>query len=320
LHARFQGLPEIAPDPPALFRDLQRVGYRFPSEPWNWDDAAFALRAEPQAMMILNTKKDALAVLAALDDPDALHLSTLLCGAHRRDVLDEVKARLKTRRPCRLVTTQVVEAGVDIDFPVVFRAMGPLDRILQAAGRCNREGTLDHLGRVVVFRPAEGGLPPGTYAIATRHTATVLAADGWNERIHDPDEIGPWFEWLYKTVSTDRDGIQKLRESLDYKAVAREFRMIEDDTEDVVVPYGSADERAEIIADIRARRGSARLLMRKLQPYTVALRRRDISRAVARGWLAPVMDGVWEWVGDPKSYHKVRGLNADGVDEELIVV
>jgi CRISPR-associated endonuclease/helicase Cas3 len=318
MHARFQGLPEIAPDPPALFRELQRVGYSFPTEPWSWDDAAFALRADPQAMMILNTKKDALAVLAALDDPDALHLSTLLCGAHRRHVLDEVKARLKTRRPCRLVTTQVVEAGVDIDFPAVFRAMGPLDRILQAAGRCNREGKLDHLGRVVVFRPADGGLPPGTYRIATGHTATVLVQPGFD--IDNPDSIGPWFEWLYKAVSTDREGIQKLRANLNYTEVARKFQMIEDDTEDVVVPYGSADERAEIIAGIRAGRGSARLLMRKLQPYTVALRRRDINRAASRGRLAPVMDGVWEWVGDPKSYHKVRGLNADGVDEELIVV
>ncbi len=317
----FRALPEIAPDPPSLFRDLQRVGYRFPSEPWRWDDAASALRAEPQAMMILNTKKDALAVLDALGDPDALHLSTLLCGAHRRVVLDEVKARLKTRRPCRLVTTQVVEAGVDIDFPVVFRAMGPLDRILQAAGRCNREGTLDHLGRVVVFRPAEGGLPRGTYAIATGHTATLLAAAGWSERIHDPDEIGPWFEWLYKTVSTDRDGIQKLRESFEYKAVAREFRMIEDDAEDVVVPYGSEKERSTVAAAIeslRKKQGSARLLMRKLQPYTVALRQRDINRAVDRGFVSPVIDGVWA-LTVPSRYEGTRGLVLEGADGELLM-
>ena len=192
------------------------------------------MRETPQAMMILNTKKDALAVLLALGDAGALHLSTLLCGAHRRDVLAQVKTRLKDKTPCRLVATQVVEAGVDIDFPVVFRAMGPLDRILQAAGRCNREGRLPR-GRVIVFRPSEGGMPPGTYAIATGHTATLLAGEGWNERIHDPESIGPWFEWLYNTVSTDREGIQELRASFDYRGVASAFKMIEDDTEDVVV-------------------------------------------------------------------------------------
>lgn len=319
LRERFQRLHEIASeDPPALFRALRRVEYDFPGESWSWDDAAAAMRSAPQAMMILNTKKDALAVLSALGDDDALHLSTLLCGAHRRDVLAQVKKRLEDRQPCRLVATQVVEAGVDIDFPVVFRAMGPLDRILQAAGRCNREGKLDHLGRVVVFRPADGGLPPGTYRIATGHTATVLEKPGFD--IHDPDSIGPWFEWLYNTVSTDREGIQKLRENLNYREVAQKFQMIEDDSEDVVVPYGTDEQRADVVhtlARLREEAGSARLLMRRLQPYIVAARRRDINRAVARGLLSPVMDGVWEC--QVNQYHKTRGLTLEGVDEELLM-
>lgn len=320
VHERFKDLPDIAPDPRSLFPQSVRVTYEFPPESWTWDEAAAALRAEPQAMMILNTKKDALAVLSALADSDALHLSTLLCGAHRRVVLDEVRERLKDRRPCRLVSTQVVEAGVDIDFPVVFRAMGPLDRILQAAGRCNREAKLDGLGRVVVFRPAEGGTPRGAYAVATGHTVTVLAREGFS--IDDPASIGPWFEWLYKTLSTDREGIQKLRAKLDYGEVARKFQMIEDDTEDVVVPYGSDGERArarQAVVDLRAKRGSARELMRKLQPYVVAVRHRDISRAVARGFIAagPVIEGVWECVAD--RYHETRGLMVDGADGELLM-
>jgi CRISPR-associated endonuclease/helicase Cas3 len=318
IHARFQGLPEIAPNPPALFRALRRVAYDFPRESWSWHDAADAMRSAPQAMMILNTKKDALAVLSALGDDDALHLSTLLCGAHRRDVLSNVRRRLKKGLPCRLVATQIVEAGVDIDFPLVFRAMGPLDRILQAAGRCNREGKPGHLGRVVVFRPADGGLPPGTYRIATGHTAAVLDQPGFD--IHNPDSIGPWFEWLYKTVPTDREGIQKLRANLNYREVARKFQMIEDDSEDVVVPYGTDEQRADLahtLTLLREETGSARLLMRKLQPYTVAVRRRDINRAVARGLLSPVMDGVWECQAN--RYHKTRGLTLEGADDELLM-
>jgi CRISPR-associated endonuclease/helicase Cas3 len=313
----FRALPEIAPDPPALFRELRRVDYAFPAEPWTWDELVAAVSQERQVMAILNTKKDARAVLDALGDPDALHLSTLLCGAHRQAVLAEVKERLKTGKPCRLVATQVVEAGVDLDFPAVFRAMGPLDRIIQAAGRCNREGRSER-GRVVVFQPAAGGMPPGVYKTATQQTKIELAKPEFD--IHDADALGPWFRGVYDTVATDAYDIQKLRRALDFTEVAHRFRMIADDTEDVVAPYGNPDERAEILAKIRARQGSARLLLRRLQPYTVALRRRDISGAAARGLLAPVMDGVWEWVGNPASYDAVRGLNVDGVDEELIIV
>lgn len=315
--AAFRALPEIAPDPPALFRGLRRVDYAFPATPWRWDELGAAVSQERQVMAVLNTKKDARAVLDALGDPDALQLSTLLCSAHRQAVLVEVKQRLESGQPCRLIATQVVEAGVDLDFPAVFRAMGPLDRIIQAAGRCNREGRLER-GRVVVFQPAGGGMPPGAYKTATQQTRIELAKPEFD--IHDAAAPGPWFRRVYETVDTDAHDIQNLRRAIDFPEVAHRFRMIADDAEDIVVPYGSADERTEIVADIRARRGSARLLLRRLQPYTVALRRRDISRAAACGLLAPIMDGIWEWVGDPASYDAVRGLNVDGVDEELIIV
>lgn len=316
-HQRFLELPEIAPDPPSLFKELRRVTYDFPPEPWSWDDAADALRAEPQAMMVLNTKKDALAVFTALGDSDALHLSTLLCGAHRRETLEKVKRQMADGRPCRLVATQVVEAGVDLDFPVVFRAMGPLDRILQAAGRCNRAGK-QALGRVVVFRPADGRLPPGAYRIATEHTASVVAREGFD--IHDPATLGPWFRWLYSTVSTDRDEIQKLRRTLNFTEVAARFRMIDDDTDVVVVLHGSEEERAATSAAIEAlmqRRGSGRLLMRKLQPYVVSVRRRDLKRAAAHGLVVPVIDGVWAC--EKAWYDPIIGLRLDGADDELLI-
>ena len=155
---------EIVPDPARYFQALKRVSYDCPGETWSWERAAQEMAAEPQCLTVVNTKKDALALLDALNDPEALHLSTLLCMDHRRQVMKEIKKRLDPKRPmpCRVVATQVVEAGVDLDFPVVLRAMGPLDRIVQAAGRCNREGGLSQ-GRVIIFQPAEGRVPPGDY-------------------------------------------------------------------------------------------------------------------------------------------------------------
>jgi CRISPR-associated endonuclease/helicase Cas3 len=320
-HAGLGG-EEIAPDPAHTFNALRRVRYHFEPQPWSWHEAARRIAAERQAMMVLNTKKDAVDVLDALAaagiEDGVLHLSANLCGAHRHRRLAEVRDRLKAGEACRLISTQVVEAGVDIDFPVVYRAMGPLDRIIQAAGRCNREARLD-AGRVVVFRPAEGGLPPGAYRTATQLSGIDLdrAVD-----LDDPYALAPWFRRVYGTVERDAEGIQKLREKMHYPEVARKFRMIQDDTEEVVVPYGDAAERAQVddaVAQLRTRSGTARLLLRMLQSYTVGLRRRAIQHAASRGFVQPIIAGVWEWTGPPELYDDVRGLIADGADEELLI-
>lgn len=316
-HASLMG-DEIAPDPNMTFDRLRRVSYQFEIDPWTWSDAATALRQEHRAMMILNTRRDARSVLGALDG-DALHLSTNLCGAHRRDVLFEVRRRLAAGERCVLVSTQVVEAGVDLDFPAVYRAMGPLDRIIQAAGRCNREGRLEK-GRVTIFRPLEGGMPPGAY-----RTATQLGAIDINAAIDldDPDALGAWFRRFYATIDTDAEGIQPLRAKMDYPEVSRRFRMIEDDAQDVVVPYGNEQAREQVddaIRRLQTKDGSARLLLRTLQPYTVGLREREIKRALARGFVEPVIDGVWRWTGPGSAYDSVLGLVADGSDDDLLVV
>src|SRR5690606_20047417 len=136
------------------------------------------------ALCIVNTKAAArslfLAARQRLGADDALlHLSTSMCPEHRRRVLAACRARLATGRPCWLVSTQVVEAGVDLDFPLVLREVGPLDSIAQAAGRCNREGRLGREGgRVVVFRSEDGGMPPGHYSIAAATTEQWLRAEG----------------------------------------------------------------------------------------------------------------------------------------------
>jgi CRISPR-associated endonuclease/helicase Cas3 len=318
-HPAFADLPEIAPDPTVLFAQIRRVEYMVDDKPWSWDDAAAALVARPQAMMVLNTKADARAVLKALGDPDALHLSTNLCGAHRRDVLGEVRRRLDGGKPCRLVTTQVVEAGVDLDFPAVYRAMGPLDRVIQAAGRCNREGRLER-GEVTVFTPAEGGLPPGAYRTATQIFRKLLRSG--HPDLHDPAVPGAYFKELYDKLDTDAEGIQPLRARMNFPEVAHRFHLIEDETDDIVVSYGDAQAQGIVKAAIdalKSRRGRARELMRRIRPYTVGLRSRAITRAASRGLVTPIIDGVWEWTGPASRYDPTLGLLVEGVDEELLL-
>ena len=314
---------EIVPVPEKHFQALKRVRYDWRVDtPLSWDEVAKLIRAEPQALAICNTKKDALNLLDALDDPNALHLSTLLCGKHRFAVIEEVRDRLQCGEPCRLVATQVVEAGVDIDFPLVLRALGPLDSIVQAAGRANREGRLE-VGRVIIFAPAGGGSPPGAYKRATQSTQTMLGAGQLD--LHDPAVIQRYFTLLYQLEDTDRNEIQKKRSELEYPEVARRFRMIDDDTVSVVITtYGDREEQQRVISILDRLRGglpSTRKVLRQLQPYTVSLWQSQAVKYLNRGFLSPknpdgVAPGLWEWTGD---YGQQRGLSVIDISADKLV-
>jgi CRISPR-associated endonuclease/helicase Cas3 len=292
------------------------------------------MRAAPRVLTIVNTKRHALELLDALADPDAFHLSTLLCGAHRRNVLTLIRRRLARGEPCRLVSTQVVEAGVDIDFPCAMRAIGPLDRIVQAAGRCNREGRLER-GKVMIFRPPDDSTPPGAYRTATNITERLLREGVPN--LNDPGIFERFFGLLFPVQDLDAKRIQPLRERLEFEQVAKEFRLIDDDTIPAIVPYrgmrGPEAEAAgldaanhertrrrilddlEQIAD-RRDFGAIRRLVEQAQPYVVALRRRQANEAQAEGLLTELPGGLWKWEG---GYDEVRGIVAPRDPEEFVV-
>jgi len=298
------------------FARLQRVKYKIENEPLGWGEVVRRLlerSPEHRALAVLNARRDALSVLDALEseievpaDRSIKHLSTLLCGAHRKDVLRDVRERLANKEPCLLVSTQVVEAGVDLDFPVVFRAVGPLDRIVQAAGRCNREGTLGGLGQVVVFEPRDGRMPRGDYASAVGITRMLLKED---VDLHDPDTFRRYFSDLYRMGETDAKGIQPLREKLDYPKVATEFRFIDSPTEPVIVEYEERDPAIEEARKRMMERIRREGLLRpgdhrRLQPYTVGLFSHDLKD---KEWmLDSIADGVRVWTG---TYDDLRGIS-----------
>lgn len=304
---------QMVASPEALFQQLRRVNYILPrGNTLSWDQVAQRACAAPQSMVVLNTRSDAREVYTRLPEETRLHLSTNLCGDHRRQVLAQVRERLAQGKPCHLATTQLIEAGVDVDFPLVLRAVAPLDRLVQAAGRCNREGRLE-AGEVVIFEPADGHLPPRAYLAGT-DTARTMLAPAEPPDLHSPALYEEYFRRLYQSVPLDEQGILRDREDLKFETVARNFRVIDDDTTPVVVPWGEAEQLLDTIE--RRREGLTRDDLRALQPYFVSLRSWEFQEAVEAGQCLEVLPGVWRWEG---GYDPDLGLLLDAQNKPTLI-
>lgn len=308
---------ELAPDPAGAFRALDRVRYEWPCQDgaWTWERTAGEIQESEQSLTIVNTVRHASELFQALADPDALHLSTRMCGAHRRDVLREIRQHLASGAPCRVVSTQLVEAGVDIDFPVVFRAIGPLDRIAQAAGRCNREGRLPGKGRVVVFQPDEESMPPGAYRAGAEITTMMLRQNQVD--FTDPATFETYFRILFADLEPDTYEVQHYRAERYYETVADRFRMIRDDTFPMVVPYGEGGvaARNRLVDAARYPGPALRQAFREIQPYIVTCRSHERDRFEAAGLIQELQPGLWEWLGQ---YDDRLGLIAPGSSDTRI--
>lgn len=299
---------EIVPDASQHFEALKRVEYDIVSEPWPWERVAQEMRSENQSLCIVNSRKDALALYDILDDPDVLHLSTLLCPAHRKDILHEIHRRLKSGEPCHVVSTQVVEAGVDLDFPLILRAIGPLDRIVQAAGRCNREGRLvGRLGRVVIFTPENGGSPRGSYATATGDAKIILA--GGNCDLNSVDIFNTYFTMLWQDCELDQRNIQSARNNLSFQVVADRFKMIEDSTVPVVVRYGQPGPD-ELVMKAETCGFLAKEEWRKLHQYMISIYDYQFKKYLKDGMIREVVEGLYIWAGN----YDNRGITSDFID------
>lgn len=318
-----ENVREIIDNPDALFDALKRVHVELPPDwttPTPWADIAAQLSAEDCVLAIVNTRKAA-RELQRLMPADTLHLSALMCGAHRRDVIAHIKERLQAKRegrdvrPLRVVSTQLVEAGVDIDFPVVYRALAGLDSIAQAAGRCNREGRLEGKGRVVVFVPPErpplGQLRKGADAcISTLHS-----------QAHDPlarSLFAHYFKEFYHSVDLDHHGIVNLLKvhprdmAVKFRTAAEAFRLIDDaDSAAVVVRYAAHQAQIESLLNLLATEGPQRWLMRKLQRYTITIPQRQATQMLTQGDLSLPMPGLYVLAITDNLYSNILGLVGD---------
>jgi len=223
---------EIVADPDDLYRRLERVNVRLPGDwhaPTDWDTLAQELTAHESVLAIVNRRDDARELWQRMPK-GTLHLSALMCGAHRSQVIRDIKARLKAGIPTQVISTQLIEAGVDVDFPVVYRALAGLDSIAQAAGRCNREGKLD-LGEVAVFIPPPARLPD---MVKRGLNASISVLHGISGPPLVRSLFEKYFEHFYRSCELDKHDIRaelKMDGKLDrelavnFRTAAERFRL-----------------------------------------------------------------------------------------------
>lgn len=297
-----------------------RCGYELPAseEPVSWEDLALELRGRDQALAIVHRRDDA-ETLARLTGDDCIHLSSRMCAAHRTVVIANIRGRLKAGELCRVVSTQIVEAGVDVDFPEVWRAFAGADSLAQAAGRCNREG-LKEAGRCHIFfaatRPPRGILRVGFDVAFTMWKEGRLA-------LSSPETFAEYFERLYSRVETD-PGVLAAESELRFEDVAAKFKMIEEHGGAVIAPYGDWATRLADIERAIEWAGSARRAMRTLQRFTVNLYPAEIARLSANGAISEVEENLWRVnPGFERVYDERFGFGWQGeiaADPEVLVV
>lgn len=302
----------IVAETEALYKEFERVTYHnHVGSAWSEEELA-ARATGDQALVICNTTGDASAIARRMDVPV---LSTRLCPAHRGRVLKDV-----VEHGLPLVSTQVIEAGVDISYPVVYRAAAPIISIVQAAGRCNRNAETGR-GDVHIFRLENGHCPPGAYTTG-RDIAIALLEEGRMDLNH-PDATGQYYRELFGGVDPNQDGavdpdqndVQRARRKLNYPETAARYEIIPDESTDVVTNYNDAHSFAHDLKHLCEERGyMPQWVRRKLQPYTVSLYDDLFDKAVEQSQVKEIAPDLWLLRAD--LYDSTFGVNQEAIKYE----
>ena len=282
-------LPVTELCPPEQFRwdVFRRVTFRQAGR-ITYEELAAQLQEQDQVLCVVNSRKSAQEIFLRLEGEGCFHLSTLMYPAHRRAQLEEIRHRLDMGLPCRVVSTSLIKAGVDVDFPAVYREEAGLDSIHQAAGRCNREGKRSAESSFVTVFRGEGGTPP-LFATAIGAGREAMAR---YEDIASPEAIHAYFTNLLDlkgTQAQDVHGILPLMRSelFPFRTVSERFHLIDSPTVTVYIPK---NEGAGLIERLRSGERN-RNLYRQLGQYGVSVYEQHFNALDRGGDLERLEDG-----------------------------
>jgi len=314
------GIVPLIPDSATLTEQTRRASFDFINELQPISTAELIAHIEEKngsRLIICNAKKDALNIYNGIQHgyTQKYHLSTSMCPAHRKTILKWIRRQLKAGQNILLVSTQLVEAGVDIDFPVVYRALAPLDSLIQAAGRCNREGSLPEPGQVFIYCTEKMGMPlDQSYQTATEWTRVFLKST-------DPDLLksevySEYFSTLLRNfINADKAGVHESRRQLQFKDVAEHYKVIDSPTQAVYIH--SYNERSKhLYQRIRNKPYLSSDDRRQLQQYSVQLYPSLLQKAQSSGYLHELQNGLTVWHG---RYRNDTGLQVEPDEMEFIV-
>ena len=259
-HQLSDTIQPIVPEDPELFRIFDRVVYHLEEKEYTTKKLAEKLAQHDSALCIVNSRRDASLLYHALleegkEAQDVIHLSRNMCSAHLKERIAEVRQRLKAGLPTLVISTQLIEAGVDIDLPIVYRAISGLDSIVQAGGRCNREGKRPAPGEVYVFSLSDGGKAFGAIVQGQNATRFLLDNDKEHTRPRIPLElIKAYYDRYYASIESfdtkditeslyDEDEAKRWR--FDFQQASEDFQLIDNVDRDLFVPYGRGKELLE---------------------------------------------------------------------------
>jgi CRISPR-associated endonuclease/helicase Cas3 len=318
---------EIIPPEMNLYKRLKRTEIRLPAslhEPTDWASLAKRLQHHDQVLCVVNTRRDCHDLFKLMPE-GTIHLSALMCGKHRSAVIRLIRWRLKKGLSIRVISTQLVEAGVDIDFPVVYRALAGLDSIAQVAGRCNREGKLNdagRLGEVNVFVPPKSA-PRGLLLKGENTTRELCSLPGFDP--HQPDAFTRYFQLFYSRVNDTGSQFYDLLVRdvsptlyFQFRTAAEQFKLIKDEHQrTVIVRYGRNEKLLNTLRIV----GPTRDIMRQLQRYCVHLPVHMVEKMKLDGMIEEMHDGilVQTW---PSMYKNDIGLDVFSENlpiEDLII-
>ena len=267
-----ENVTEIIDDPDSLAKDFKRVEFIIPKDlnsPKSWDQIADELKQYEQVLCIVNTRNDCRELHKLMPD-GTIQLSGFMCGEERSEIISDIKSKLKNRKPIKVISTQLVEAGVDIDFPVVYRAITGLDSIAQAAGRCNRENKLKDGGKVFVFIPPK--FSPQGFLRKSEDAGKAILRNHINEEF-TPSLYSEYFRYLYSNINSfGKEEFESclVNSATDFEfkfgTYAEKFNMIDDRKQmSIIVRY----KNSEILIDQLRYVGASKDLLRKLQRFIV---------------------------------------------------